>query len=113
MIRRGEVMEILLRPLGMTNAPEEIKEAHREAIEALQRRTPMKPYRNIVHYPYRSDMEIVQCPRCKRRLRTSRMTKSGDAYCPDCGQAIDWTPDESRLQANTLLMEEAQNGGSD
>lgn len=79
-----------------------------EKTEALQYRTPMKPYRNIVHYPYRPDMEIVQCPRCKRRLRTNRMTKNGDAYCPDCGQAIDWDPEESRLQSDTLLTEEVR-----
>jgi len=83
------------------------------AIDVLEKQIPQEPYRNIVHYPYRPDMEVVQCPRCKRRLRTNRMTKNGDAYCPDCGQAIDWDPEEPRLQADTLLTEEAQNGGSD
>ena len=78
------------------------------AIDALKKQTPMRPYRNIVRYPYQSDLEVVQCPMCKRRLRTNRMTKSGDAFCPDCGQAIDWEPEESRLQSDTLLTEEVR-----
>lgn len=77
-------------------------------IDVIEKQVPMKPYRNIVHYPYRSDMEVVQCPRCKRRLRTNRMTKNGDAYCPDCGQAIDWDPEEPRLQSDTILTEEVR-----
>lgn len=115
MIRKDEIhqmkvaTEVLLRlisPFDVSSTVEEIKEANQIAVDAIEHRIPMKPYRNIVRYPYRPDMEIVQCPRCKRRLRTNRMTKNGDAYCPDCGQAIDWDPEESRLQADTLLTEE-------
>ena len=79
-----------------------------KAIDALKKDTPMKPYWNIVHYPNRTSMGIVQCPMCKRRLRMNKMTKNGDAYCPDCGQAIDWDPEESRLQSDTLLTEEVR-----
>jgi predicted RNA-binding Zn-ribbon protein involved in translation (DUF1610 family) len=79
-----------------------------EKTEALQYRTPMKPYWNIVHYPNRTSMGIVQCPMCKRRLRINKITKKGDAYCPNCGQAIDWEPEESRLQSDTILTEEVR-----
>lgn len=103
-----EVLLRLFSPFDVSSTVEEIKEANQIAVDAIEHRIPMKPYRNLVHYPYRTDMEVVQCPRCKRRLRTNRMTKNGDAYCPDCGQAIDWDPEEPRLQSDTILTEEVR-----
>ena len=60
------------------------------AVEALEKQIPKKPYTNVIHYPYTSDLTTVQCPNCKRRLRTRRTLAKGDRFCPDCGQAIDW-----------------------
>ena len=74
-------------------------DAIRAAINALKKSTPMKPYWNIVHYPNRTSMGIVQCPMCKRKLRMNKMTKNGDAYCPDCGQAIDWESEDPPSRA--------------
>jgi hypothetical protein len=60
------------------------------AVEAMEKQIPKKPYTNVIHYPYTSDLTTVQCPNCKRRLRTRRTQAKGDRFCPDCGQAIDW-----------------------
>lgn len=61
------------------------------AIDFLRFRQPLKPFRRKIEYPNMPDLITAQCPACLRRLRTSRTTKSGDAYCPKCGQAIDWS----------------------
>lgn len=58
---------------------------------ADERLVPKKPHTTFVPYFYKRDETIVQCPNCKRRLRTSRTVKNPDAYCPRCGQAIDWS----------------------
>ena len=60
------------------------------AVEAMEKQMQKKPYTNVIHYPYTSDLTTVQCPNCKRRLRTRRTQAKGDRFCPDCGQAIDW-----------------------
>jgi uncharacterized protein (UPF0212 family) len=60
------------------------------ALKAIAKQIPKKPYTNVIHYPYTSDLTTVQCPNCKRRLRTRRTQAKGDRFCPDCGQAIDW-----------------------
>ena len=69
---------------------EAISDAYDMAVNALKAQIPKKPYTNVIHYPYTSDLTTVQCPNCKRRLRTRRTQTKGDRFCPDCGQAIDW-----------------------
>lgn len=59
--------------------------------EAILKQMPKKPYRKTITYPYMPDMDVCQCPSCLRRLRTTRTTANGDAYCPKCGQHIDWS----------------------
>jgi hypothetical protein len=59
--------------------------------ELMQKQIPKKPYRKTIHYPYMPDLDVCQCPTCLRRLRTTRTTVKGDAHCPKCGQAIDWS----------------------
>ena len=49
-----------------------------------ERLKPKKPY--VTKYT-----KIVECPNCKRRLRTTLTLKNLEAYCPKCGQAIDWS----------------------
>lgn len=63
------------------------------AADAMKKQIPKKPYTNVIHYLYTSDLTTVQCPNCKRRLRTRRTQAKGDRFCPDCGQAIDWEGD--------------------
>ena len=60
------------------------------AIDAIRKQIPKEPYKNLIEYPYMPDVTVVQCPNCKRRLRTKRTTAKGDKHCPDCGQAIRW-----------------------
>lgn len=69
----------------------ELSEANRVAITNLCFRIPRRPLRSMIHYPHQPDLETAQCPYCLRRLRTKRSTKTGDTFCPTCGQAIDWT----------------------
>lgn len=64
-----------------------VRQAYNTAIQALEKQIPKEPFKNIIHYPHRPDMEIVQCPTCGRRIRTK---SSQDKHCPDCGQAILW-----------------------
>ena len=63
------------------------------AVEAMKKQVPEKPYTNVIHYPYTSDLTTVQCPNCKRRLRTRRTQAKCDRFCPDCGQKICWEED--------------------
>ncbi len=65
-------------------------------IFALETLMPKKPLTNVIHYPYKPDVTVVQCPSCKRRLRTRLTQAKGDKFCPDCGQAIDWNGIEKR-----------------
>ena len=57
------------------------------AIEAVKKQIPTKPNGNY-------------CPVCKRHLRCPKRdigysgkvkNRKGDNYCPDCGQALDWS----------------------
>lgn len=59
----------------------EQKEALRMAIEALEKQIPKKVRRK--HHPKYG--RATFCPNC------SRMDVECWFYCPDCGQAIDWS----------------------
>lgn len=67
-----------------------ITEAYNMAIHALKKRQARKPHRNEIKYPHAPNMTVVQCPSCRRRLRTKRTMAKGDSYCSDCGQKIEW-----------------------
>lgn len=87
--------------------------AVKTALDALQKQTPQKPYRNRIEYPNMRDMDVVQCPSCRRRLRTTRTQKSGDRYCPACGQAIDWEDDDGQEKVQAVGSgKQAQQSGS-
>ena len=53
------------------------------AIEALEKQTPKKPYKDNENGVY----EKEHCPSCHRSLFPN------DHHC-ECGQAIDWSDDE-------------------
>lgn len=62
----------------------EILEALNMAIEALQKRIPMKMPGTYTNY---------KCAVCGRRIRSGKGSssyKSRDYYCQKCGQMIDW-----------------------
>ena len=59
----------------------EQKEALRMAIEALEKQIPKKV--RIEHHPIYG--RATFCPNC------NRMDVECWSYCPDCGQAIDWS----------------------
>ena len=77
--------------LGNKSEEEETLKAIDMAVQALEKQIPKRPYRKTIHYPYMQDMDVCQCVTCLRRLRTTRTTAKGDAHCPKCGQAIDWS----------------------
>lgn len=67
-----------------------ITEALNMAVEALEKQIPVKPNGEY-------------CPCCKRHLRKPKVSigytgkaknRNGDAYCPSCGQRIDWSDTE-------------------
>lgn len=43
----------------------------------------------IAKRPYESE-KMWQCPSCHRNLTDKRCIKKMYAYCPKCGQALDW-----------------------
>lgn len=57
---------------------------------ADDRLVPKKPHVHRIHFSYKPDELIVQCPNCKRRLKSQLNATNPYAYCPKCGQAIDW-----------------------
>ena len=47
----------------------------------LAKQIPMKPYESL---------EMLQCPICHRTLTKISCVKKMYAYCPKCGQRLDW-----------------------
>ena len=63
------------------------------AISALEKRTPK---RNLQKSQYNDNLFSVRCPSCSAHLgtynkRLNTFTYAHSKYCPDCGQAIDWS----------------------
>ena len=87
----AEAIEILSRPFDMKNVPQDILEAHKMAISALEKQEGKKP--KIVgetEYSF-----FVDCPTCERRLINNLdgewIAGEKSNYCPCCGQRIDWS----------------------
>lgn len=57
-------------------------EALRKALEALEKQIPKKP---IEKSPW-----VYHCPRCDSRTIEDAFIKKFK-FCPDCGQALDWS----------------------
>ena len=77
-----EAIIIINRFKGITTAPvntEEVREACRVAIEALNKQIPKKPD------PDKRFFGIGKCPSCHVAFM-DKQTKS----CGNCGQALDW-----------------------
>ena len=69
------------------NYPLDISVALETAMEALKKQIPKKP--KGVTDPMFGDIEL-RCHRCDNANLANPFRCNGYAYCPDCGQALDW-----------------------
>lgn len=64
------------------------------ALDALKKQIPEKPYRHPETQPkhFLKGVDGYYCPVCDRDV----LDKDNDCfmYCPDCGQALDWSEEE-------------------
>ena len=95
-----EAIEILSRPFDMKNVPQDILEAHKMAISALEKQDGKKPNEAKNVYPS-EQFECPVCGCCVGRHKTLRKVNDliGEVltdckvefnFCPDCGQKILW-----------------------
>lgn len=78
--------------LDSINAVKDIQPAFSFGDERLK---PKKPYVHVLDTPTwsKNKDKVIQCPNCKRRMRY-RSVSNLEAYCPKCGQAIDWSEEK-------------------
>lgn len=88
-----EAIEILSRPFDMENVPQDILEAHRMAIAALEKQELQKPIDKRGWPKSGRDTADGLCPVCGSPLvcTTPRYYSKHEYYCRDCGQRIDWS----------------------
>lgn len=64
------------------------------AVEALEKQIPKKPYRHPETQPkhFLNGVDGYYCPVCDRDV----LDQDNDCFmfCPDCGQALDWSEEE-------------------
>lgn len=70
------------------NYPMDYAAAFETAIEALEKQVPIKP---VSKYEYRDNKNV--CPSCETK-NSCRIVMFWEKFCPDCGQAIDWSEEE-------------------
>ena len=76
-----------IRPRGSI-IPQKRAEALDVAIKALEKQIPKKPtMRHLKHYDSYTD---GWCPNCEAYVNED----SGNKYCPNCGQKLDWSDRE-------------------
>ena len=88
-----EAIEILSRPFDMKNVPQDILEAHKMAISALEKREGKKPNNRSGWPGGARDTADGNCPVCGSLLICTipRYYSKHEYYCRDCGQRIDWS----------------------
>lgn len=80
-----------LTQLKATQVEEEIKVDKKTLQELVDRATPIKPiYREFMKGTPLQEWKQV-CPSCKVTITYENLGKN---YCPECGQAIDWSENE-------------------
>lgn len=79
-----EAIEILSRPFDMKNVPQDILEAHKMAISALEKQEGKKPEETGF-----MGVHIPACQNCKNPLMFITESARSD-FCPKCGQKILW-----------------------
>ena len=75
-------------PLNTTK--EELAEAMRMAIQALEKQIPKKV--QLRHIRKFDGFDDGECPTCGQSV--SRDCYGTDNFCPDCGQKLDWSDEE-------------------
>lgn len=59
------------------------QEVFEMAIDVLNKQIPKKPIK-------KNGYSVYTCPTCEE-LYSRRVVMSWEKYCPDCGQALDWS----------------------
>ena len=77
-----DIMKIAIAEVEW-NYPLDYAIAFEEAIKALEKQIPKKPF----YDKNRDDFNAYKCPVCNDEY----MILSGDNYCTVCGQALDWS----------------------
>lgn len=78
---------------------ETVNEACRMGMEAIGYRIPKKPDTDIINRgidaagEYDIDSNYI-CPNCKSVVGDCEIEEHYFDYCPDCGQALDWSDEE-------------------
>ena len=83
----------LYRPLG------DSLKAWEKAIDALEKQIPKKPTkkptRKTIYTEYLRRYDTISvCPVCGVDTPIPRELESWEFWCPDCGQAIDWSEED-------------------
>lgn len=88
-ITAQKAMQVMKKFTG-SDVAREVDRAHEKAIEALEKQVCKKP--TLEGDGYAPDGSLVLdewlCPRCNFRYELDYEEHS---YCPNCGQAIDWS----------------------
>ena len=89
--------DILLHPQSADSS--DIQGAIECAVKALEKQTPKKPDTKItnrgidVSGEYDIDSDYI-CPICKCVVGECEIEEHWFEYCPNCGQALDWSDSE-------------------
>ena len=74
------------------NYPMDYTVAFEEAITALEKQIPKKPVRRTIYTEYWQRYDTIRvCPVCGVDTPVPRELESWEFWCPDCGQALDWS----------------------
>ena len=63
------------------------------AIQALERQIPKKV--NLRHIRKYDGFDDGECPNCG--MSVSRECDGNDVFCPDCGQKLDWSDEDGKI----------------
>ena len=68
------------------------RKAFEAAIEALETQVPKKPARRTIYTEHWQGYYTIRvCPVCGIDTPVPRGLESWEFWCPDCGQALDWS----------------------
>lgn len=80
-------------PLNTTK--DELAEAMRIAIQALEKRIPKKPRKTDSYRGVLKKVYAYVCPTCgNARLEKYMNERQNTVFCWDCGQKLDWSDEE-------------------
>lgn len=77
---------------GYPDHDSDIGKAIDMAIEALDKQIPKKPARRTIYAEHWQGCYTIRvCPVCGVDTPVPRELESWEFWCPDCGQALDWS----------------------